>query len=212
MALSPFVPNPRTTILGPWQEPTQKVSPWSGHRDCRGKEGGSGGCRVPPVPQGVLQRARGTGASPGCHTPLNPPDRPVAVSPCSYLLLLLTSPQLDEPSQEKGHNPAAAGAAPHGWVRGAGRKHPPTPRGERPGQAPLSPAVTSEPGGGREIAAGCEGGANGRGGPGRARVNRVGSGTDTRTHGQTPPGGGIQGDTGQRHVPRVYATCHPSRD
>lgn len=30
MALSPSVPNPRTAILGPWQELTQKIPAWSG--------------------------------------------------------------------------------------------------------------------------------------------------------------------------------------
>lgn len=56
----------------------------------------------------------------------------------------------------------------------------------------------------------------GRAGPGR--VNRVGSGTATRTdtargwHRGLAGTRGTRGDTGQRHVPRVYATCYPSRD
>lgn len=65
-------------------------------------------------------------------------------------------------------------------VRGAGT--PLTARGERRGQAPLSPAVTSEPGG-REIAAGLRGGSQWPGG-GRAgaalTVWALG-----RTHGHT---------------------------
>lgn len=69
MALSPSVPNSRTAILGPWQELTRKIPPCSRH----GEGGESRDHRAPPLPPGVLQRALGTGASPGCHTAPRPP-------------------------------------------------------------------------------------------------------------------------------------------
>lgn len=119
MALSPSIPNPRTAILGPWQKlrkyPRDPDTGIVGER-----REGSRTYRAPSLPWESCREPWEQARSQGVTQPLNPPERPVGVSPSSYLLPLLTSPQLDESSQEKGQNPVAAGAAPHGGVRGAG--------------------------------------------------------------------------------------------
>lgn len=83
------------------------------------RTGGSRTYRAPSLPRESCREPWEQAHPQGVAQPLNPPE-PVGVSPSSYLLPLLTSPQLDESSQEKGQNPVAAGAAPHGGVRGAG--------------------------------------------------------------------------------------------
>lgn len=92
------------------------------------KEGGHGATVSHSCPGESCREPWGQARPQGVTHPLDPPESPVGVSPSSYLLPLRTSPQLDEPSQEKGQNPAAGGAAPHGWARGAGCRHPLTAR------------------------------------------------------------------------------------